>query len=140
MSVKQISVFVENKKGKLSEVARYLADHGVNLKALSIADTQDFGILRLICDDPDAAKTVLEEGGYLTKTNNVLAAALSDQPGALADILDILNEAGVVIEYTYAFVSPKSGAYMVFRVDDNQQAAAALGGAGIKIANHNDVF
>lgn len=140
MSVKQISIFVENKKGKLSEIARYLADHDINLKALSIADTQDFGILRIICDDTEKAKEVLEAGGYLTKTNHVLAAALPDKPGALADILDIINEAGVSIEYTYAFVSQKSGAYMVFRVDDTQQAAAALGGAGIKIANHNDVF
>ena len=140
MSVKQISVFIENKHGKLAEVARYLADHDINLKALSIADTQDFGILRIIVDDPDKAKEVLLEGGYITKRNNVLAAALSDEPGSLANILDILAEAGISIEYTYAFLSQKQGAYMIFRVDDNQRAAAALAAAGIKTAEQNDLF
>ncbi len=142
MSVKQISVFIENKHGKLAEVARFLADHNINLKALSIADTQDFGILRIICDDPDTAKAVLLEGGYLIKRNNVLAVALPDQPGALADILDILSEAGVGVEYTYAFLSqkPGAGAYMIFRVDDNMQAAAALAAHGIKTAEQSDLF
>ena len=140
MSVKQISVFIENKHGKLAEVARYLADHDINLKALSIADTQDFGILRIIVDDPDKAKEVLLDGGYITKRNNVLAAALSDEPGALANILDILAEAGVSIEYTYAFLSQKQGAYMIFRVDDNMKAAAALAAHGIKTADQNDLF
>ncbi len=140
MSVKQISVFIENKKGKLADATRYIADHNINLRALSIADTQDFGILRIICDDPKAANEALQAGGYITTVTDVLAAAISDKPGSLASILEVLSEANVVVEYTYAFLSAKAGAYMIFRVDDNQSAAAALAGAGIKTANQEDLF
>lgn len=140
MSVKQISVFIENKKGKLAEATRYIAEHDVNLKALSIADTQDFGILRIICEDPEKANEVLQAGGYITTMTDVLAAAISDTPGSLASILEVLSEANVVVEYTYAFLSAKTGAYMIFRVDDNQSAAAALAAAGIKTANQTDLF
>ena len=140
MSVKQISVFIENKKGKLAEATRYIADHDVNLRALSIADTQDFGILRIICENPDKANEVLQAGGYITTMTDVLAAAISDTPGSLATILEVLSEANIAVEYTYAFLSAKSGAYMIFRVDDNQSAAAALAGAGIKTANQDDLF
>jgi hypothetical protein len=140
MSVKQISVFIENKKGKLAEATRYIADHKVNLRALSIADTQDFGILRLICEDPKTAENVLREGGYITTVTDVLAAAISDRPGSLAAILDVLAEADIGVEYTYAFLSNKQGAYMIFRVDDNHAAAAALAAAGIKTASQEDLF
>lgn len=140
MSVKQISVFIENKKGKLAEATRYIAEHDVNLRALSIADTQDFGILRIICENPDKANEVLQAGGYITTMTDVLAAAISDTPGSLATILEVLSEANIAVEYTYAFLSVKTGAYMIFRVDDNQSAAAALAGAGIKTANQDDLF
>ncbi len=140
MSVKQISVFIENKKGKLAEVTKYIASHDVNLRALSIADTQDFGILRIICEDPDKANEVLKEGGYITTVTDVLATAISDEPGSLAAILEVISEAGVVVEYTYAFLSADKGAYMILRVDDNQAAAAALAGAGIKTAGQDELF
>ena len=140
MSVKQISIFIENKKGKLAEATRYIADHNINLRALSIADTQDFGILRIICEEPEKADEILKTGGYITTATDVLAAAISDEPGSLAAILEVLSEANVVVEYTYAFLSAKTGAYMIFRVDDNQSAAAALAGAGIKTANQSDLF
>lgn len=140
MSVKQISIFIENKKGKLAEATRYIASHSINLRALSIADTQDFGILRIICEDPAGANEILQQGGYITTVTDVLAAAISDEPGSLAAILEVLSEANVIVEYTYAFLSAKAGAYMIFRVDDNQSAAAALAGAGIKTANQEDLF
>ena len=140
MSVKQISVFIENKKGKLAEATRYIANHDINLKALSIADTQDFGILRIICEDPDKAITALGDEGYICNVTDVLAVAISDKPGSLAGIREVLAEANVIVEYTYAFLSAKTGAYMIFRVDDNQTAAAALAGAGIKTANQEDLF
>ncbi|MBQ3517534.1 MAG: amino acid-binding protein, partial [Lachnospiraceae bacterium] len=120
MSVKQISIFIENKKGKLAQATKFIASHNINLRALSIADTQDFGILRIICEDPDKANEVLREGGFLTTTTKVLAAPISDEPGSLASILEVLSEANVMVEYTYAFLSEKHGAYMILRVDDNQ--------------------
>ncbi len=140
MSVKQISVFIENKKGALAQATRYIAENKINLRALSIADTQDFGILRIICEDPEKANQVLQEGGFLTTMTKVLAAPISDEPGSLATILEVLSEANVMIEYTYAFLSAKSGAYMIFRVDDNQMAAATLAAAGIRIVDQEDLF
>lgn len=140
MSVKQISVFIENKKGELAACTRYLADHNINLLALSIADTQDFGILRIICDDPKATEVVLKDGGFLCTVTDVLAAEIDDKPGSMATILEVLSEAQVIVEYTYAFLSHDGHAYMIFRVDDNALASAALAGAGIKTANQADLF
>ena len=140
MSVKQISVFIENKKGALAACTRYIADNGINIRALSIADTQDFGILRIICENPDNAVEVLQNAGYLTMVTDVLATAISDEPGSLAAILGVLAEADIAVEYTYAFLSAKAGAYMIFRVDDNQKAAAALAGAGIKTVDQEELF
>lgn len=130
MSVKQISVFVENKIGKLAEVTRYIADNNINMKALSVADTHDFGILRIICEDHNTAAEVLRNGGYVIAETKVLAVEISDKPGSLAEILEVLVEAGVAVEYTYAFLSVKNigHAYMIFRVDDESKAQAALNG------------
>lgn len=140
MSVKQISVFIENKKGRLAEATRYIADQDINLKALSIADTQDFGILRIICEDADKTIQTLSDAGYICNVTDVLAVCISDKPGSLAAVLDVLAEANVSVEYTYAFISAKTDAYMIFRVDDNQAAAAALAGAGIKTVNQEELF
>lgn len=129
MSVKQISVFIENKTGKLAEVTRYMADKNVNMKALSVADTHDFGILRIICEDHNTAVTVLKDGGYVIAETEVLAVEIPDTPGALAEILEVLVNADIAVEYTYAFLSVKNigHAYMIFRVDDNAKAKTALG-------------
>ncbi|MBO5969658.1 MAG: ACT domain-containing protein [Clostridia bacterium] len=140
MSVKQISVFIENKKGALAACTRYIADNGINIRALSIADTQDFGILRIICDDPKETESVLKKGGFISTVTDVLATEIADKPGSMATILEVLAEAQVVVEYTYAFLAPDGHAYMIFRVDDNAVASAALAGAGIKTANQEDLF
>ena len=140
MSVKQISVFIENKKGALAACTRYIADNGINIRALSIADTQDFGILRIICDDPKETESILKEGGYISTVTDVLATEIADKPGSMATILEVLADAQVVVEYTYAFLAPDGHAYMIFRVDDNAVASAALAGAGIKTANQEDLF
>lgn len=141
MSVKQISVFVENKPGKLAELTRYMADNDINLRALSIADTPDFGILRIITAHSDRADGILKKAGYLTKLNSVLAVALPDRPGSLADVLGILYAAGIGVEYTYAFVSYKPGeAYMIFRVDDDAAAERALTAAGIRMVEQSEIF
>ncbi len=140
MSVKQISVFIENKKGALAACTRYIADHDINIRALSIADTQDFGILRIICDDPKQTDSVLKNGGYITTVTDVLATEIEDKPGSMATILEVLADAHVIVEYTYAFLAPDGHAYMIFRVDDNAVASAALAGTGIKTANQEDLF
>ena len=140
MTIKQISVYIENKKGRLAEATRFIADHKINLRALSIADSQDFGILRLICENPVETNEILREGGYLTRLNNVLAVEMEDRPGSLADILEILAAQEIDVEYTYAFLSTKGGAYMVFRVTDNAGAAKALEEKGIQTVSLEDMF
>lgn len=141
MSVKQISVFIENQPGKLAEATRYIAEHGVNLRAMSIADTRDFGILRIICDEPEKSADILREGGYITNVTDVLAVGIKDAPGSLAAILDVIAAAGTSVEYTYAFLGTRmAGAFMIFRVDDNAKAAAALEKAGIKTVEQSDMF
>lgn len=142
MSVKQISVFVENKTGKLAEVTKYIAENNVNLKALSVADTHDFGILRIICEDHDAAVKVLKDGGYVIAETEVLAVEIPDTPGALAQILEVLVKADIAVEYTYAFLSVKNigHAYMIFRVDNNENAKAALVAEGFNVVNREILF
>ena len=142
MSVKQISVFIENKTGKLAEVTKYIADNSINMKALSVADTHDFGILRIICENHDDAVNVLKNGGYIVTETEVLAVEISDKPGSLAKILEVLTDSDVAVEYTYAFLSVKNAghAYMIFRVDDNMVAAAALNAEGFKVAQSENLF
>lgn len=141
MSVKQISVFIENKKGTLAEVTKFIAENKINLKALSIADSPDFGILRIITDTPDEAREQLKEAGYTVTATKVLAAALTDAPGSMASILEVLTQADVSVEYTYAFMSTiEDKAYMIFRVDNNDKATKALTDAGIQIINQEDIF
>lgn len=142
MSVKQISVFIENKTGKLAEVTKYIADNNINLKALSIADTHDFGILRIICENHDTAVNALKDGGYAVAETEVLAVEIPDKPGSLAEILEILAGANVAVEYTYAFLSVKneSHAYMIFRVDDNALASATLVSEGFTVVQQASLF
>ena len=140
MSVKQISIFLENKKGKLAEATRYIADHQVNLKSLCLADSQDFGILRIICENPEKVQEILRNEGYITTTTDVLATVVPDEPGSFAAIMETLTDANVEVEYTYAFLSTKGGAYLIIRVADNMTAAAALAGAGFTLVNETDLF
>lgn len=141
MSVKQIAVFIENKKGSLAEVTKFIAESKINLRALSIADTQDFGILRIITDNPDAARDILRQAGYTATATSVLAVAIDDTPGAMASVLEILNDADVSVEYTYAFMSSAPGkAYMIFRVDNNDKATVALTAKGVAVLGQSDIF
>ena len=142
MSVKQISVFVENKTGKLAEVTKYIADNNVNMKALSVADTHDFGILRIICEDHNSAVKVLRDGGYIVAETEVLAVEIPDTPGSLANILEVLVKADIAVEYTYAFLSVKNigHAYMIFRVDNNENAKSALTAEGFNVVTAETLF
>ena len=127
MSVKQISVFLENKPGRLYELTKVLRENKIDMRALSIAETPDFGILRLIVDDSYKTACVLKDAGYICSITPVLAAEVADEAGGLEKILNILGENDINLEYTYAFITRKKGtAYMVFRVQDNDKAIEIL--------------
>nr|WP_122012211.1 ACT domain-containing protein [Maliibacterium massiliense] len=127
MTVKQISVFLENKPGQLAEFTKLLESQQINMCALSLADAEDFGILRIIVDDSYKTACVLKEAGYVFSITPVLAVEIPDKPGSLVRVLDVLGENGVNLEYTYAFtVSRSKSAYMIFRVADTDRAIAVL--------------
>ena len=132
--IKQISIFVENKKGRLAEITETLAQAGANIRALSIADTTDFGILRLIVDDADKAAAALKEAGVTVSITNVIAVGIDDKPGAFAVPMRILADAGIDVEYMYAFITRNSEkAYVILRVADNDAAAKALSEKGVEL-------
>ena len=141
MTVEQLSVFIENKPGKLLEALEALADAKIDLRALSLADTADFGILRVIVDKPEHTLKVLSEAGFLVKSSEVLAVIIGDKPGGLAAVVRILSEVGVNIEYTYAFVAhSKDNAYVILRVDDNDTAIKILTTSGISLLNAKEMY
>ena len=141
MQVPQISIFLENKVGRMAEVTKTLADRGINIIALSVADTSEFGILRLIVNKPEAAYAALKGAGFTVVTNFVVAVEVEDKPGGLHKILDVLTKAGLNVEYMYAFVERSTGrAALIFRFDKEQAAIKALQGAGINILKKVDVF
>ena len=140
MQVQQISIFLENRVGRLMEVADVLAKNQINIRALSLADTSDFGILRLIVSKPDEATRILRQGGFTVRENEVLAVEVEDQPGGLAHILDLFSKAGISIEYMYAFLERKTAnAVMIFRVESLPRAVKALQDAGVSLLSDADV-
>ncbi len=139
MAIQQISVFVENKQGKLVETIKKMADNGINIRAMSIADTKDFGILRMITSDNAKTKEVLSDN-TVVNTTEVIAVKMADVPGALYKVMDILSSAGVNIEYLYAFTASDAlGAYVVFRVDDVPHAQKLMDDNGMQSLNDEDV-
>ena len=142
MSLKQISIFIENRKGSLADVCSVLADGGINLRALSIADTQDFGILRIIVENTEKAMEILKKNGYICKTNSVLAVEIPVMPGAMANVMTVVSVPEVAIEYAYAFVSHKADdkAYMIFRVSGIDKAREVLAAASIRTLTKEELF
>ena len=131
MLVKQISVFVENSKGRLAEITGVLADSRVNIYALSIADTTQFGILRIITEDPKAAQAALKDAGFTVSITDVLSLEIDDRPGGLATALKVLSENEIAVEYAYAYISHTvDKARVVVRVEDNEKASRILKEAG----------
>ncbi|MBR1393994.1 MAG: ACT domain-containing protein, partial [Ruminococcus sp.] len=130
MTVKQLSIFAENRPGRLSAITKLLADNGINIRAMSVADTKDFGILRLIVNDADKAVAALKAGGCAVTVANVLAIQIPDVPGGLAAAMQVLYDNNVSVEYMYsAFVSEKSAeAYLILRADSNEKAEEAFDG------------
>jgi hypothetical protein len=136
MTIDQISVFIENEVGKLAGVTRALADAGIDMRAMSIADTRDFGILRMIVNDSGGAIDALKAAGYVVSVTKVLAVEIEDRPGGLSDVLSFLGEEGISVEYLYAFVSRKAGnACVILRVEDTDRAAGILVGKGVRTFN-----
>ena len=127
MKVEQISIFIENKSGRLAEITRILGEAGINIRALSLADTSDFGILRLIVNDGASATTVLKEHGFTVNMTEVVAVEVPDQPGGLSAILQTLDREAINVEYMYAYVERCGGnAVIIFRFDETDKAIAAL--------------
>ena len=141
MSIKQISVFLENKPGSLYAMTGVLAQNKIDMRAFSLAETSDFGIARLIVDDVYKTATVLREAGFINKITPVLGVAIPDVPGGLNKVLQVLTDAKVNVEYMYAFLGGKGvdHAYMIFRVEDAAAASAALAQRGIKVIDQGEI-
>jgi len=141
MFVKQLSVFIENRAGRLAAACRALAEEDINIIALSLADTADFGILHLIVSDPDLAYDTLKEAAFTLIANDVIAVEVEDKPGGLLRILEVLQEGSINVEYMYAFSSVVTKrAALIFRFEDSEAAIKALGAAGIGVMNKVDVL
>lgn len=141
MLVKQISVFVENKPGRMAAILEVLAYNEIDISALSIADTTDFGVLRLIVSDPEKAKKVLNDAGVVVKTTDVVAASMEDRPGGLAEVLNVINDGKIMIEYMYAFAGRgKMGAMVVIKVNNPEKATELLQNAGITMLDQETAF
>ncbi len=141
MRAEQISVFLENRAGRLAEVSAILAEAKVNIRALSLADTSDFGVLRLIVDDNEKAKEALKAAGFTVGKTNVVAVEVEDRPGGLHKILGLLFESGINVEYMYAFVQQSgSNAVMIFRFDKTDKALEVLSANGIKMIEGTKLY
>ena len=140
MAIKQLTVFIQNKQGSVVSVTDILSKNNINLRALSIAETQDFGILRLIVNDAKAAEAALSEGGYLIKTIDVVGVKIGDEPGQLTGALSVLDKEGINVEYLYAVMArTEKHAYVVLRVEENDKAESALIKAGYKMISDADI-
>ena len=140
MKVSQLSVFIENKSGRLADVTRTLSTKQINIRSLSIADTIDYGLLRLIVDDPAGAKQSLTDEGFTVALTEVLAIEIPDRPGGLAGIIDILAEKGINIEYMYAFVGTSGeNAIVIFRIEKVDEAIATLKAKGVRILTGDEL-
>ena len=141
MIIKQLSVFLENKKGRMCAVADVLAQNNINIRALSLADTSEFGILRLIVDRPEDGKRALNEEGMIVRVNDVLSLTMNDAPGGTLGVLRALAENGISVEYMYAGVSKLSGkAFMIIRADDPEAAESLLVNHGFAEAEIDDQY
>lgn len=141
MPIKQISIFVENKPGRLADITSVLEGEGIDIRALSIADTTNYGILRLIVSDPDRAEIALKDAGMTVSITTVLGIGIPDAPGSFSRAIRVLSDHDISVEYAYAFITPEIGtAYIIIRVEDNEKAAQVLQQADIKLLDQNQIF
>ena len=140
MTINQLSIFVENKKGTIVEITQSIAEAGVSIRALSVADTQGFGILRLIVSDVEKAKQVLSNNNCVVSITKVIGIQIPDTPGGLSNVLKLISDNDINIEYLYAFITVSGEhAYVVLRVEDNEKAAKFLTENGIKLVSQADI-
>lgn len=141
MKVKQLSIFLENRKGRMRKALDVLEKGGVNIRALSIADTSDFGILRLIVPEPDKTKKLLEDNNFLVKVGEVIAVRMPDRPGGLGEILGILDDNDINLEYLYAFVEEKeNGAIVLLHPENIDDGIKALQDGGAEVIPAKDIY
>ncbi|MGI6356871.1 MAG: ACT domain-containing protein [Lentisphaerae bacterium] len=141
MTIRQLSIFLENRVGRLATIAKILGDAGQNIRGLSVADTQDFGILRLIVDNVDAAAAVLRQHDVVCHINEVIAVEVASTPGGLAKVLSVFVNTKINIEYMYAIAEPKtSNPVMIFRFSDPEAASQALSQAGMNVYSEKDLL
>lgn len=141
MFIKQVSIFVENKSGTMAEVLDILGKNHIDLCALSIADTTDFGILRLIVSDPMGAEKILKENGMIVKLTDVIAVGIEDKPGSLSNILNTLKENEIEIDYMYAFIGKTShGALVIIKAPDNEKTTAVLNAHNITTVDASEIY
>jgi len=140
MAIKQLSVLAENEKGSLKKITGALKENGIDLRSICVADTENYGIIRIVADDTKKAEKALSEAGFTAKTKEVVAAAIPDRPGGLDSILSLFDDNGIDLEYMYSIISSHKGdACMVLRVDDNEKAEKLLADNGIRVLNENDI-
>lgn len=140
MIIKQISVFVENKQGRLEEITGVLEKNQIDIRALCVADTKDFGILRLIVNKPDLAVEALKKDGFTVSLTSVISIGIDDTPGGLHKALEVLDDSEISVEYMYAFLSrSEKTAYVILRVEDNERAIKVLSGNNFKIMTHDEI-
>ncbi|HPF20930.1 MAG TPA: ACT domain-containing protein [Syntrophomonas sp.] len=138
---KQLSVFLENKAGRLARVTSVLGEAGINIRALSIADTSDFGILRIIVNDPSQAYTILKDAGFTVSETEVIAVRVQDTPGGLAAVLEQMSNANLNIEYMYAFLgTSEEDALVIFKIEDTKKARAAFKEKGIQVIEEQELY
>jgi hypothetical protein len=135
VNVRQLSVFIENKAGRVSEITDILGQHNINIRGFSVSDTADFGIVRLVVDDPQAGQEALQGAGFTVKASDVLCLNLPDHPGGLAGVLKVVSAAGVNIEYVYSLIST----YVVINVADIDQAVSLLQGQPVELISQEDI-
>ncbi len=141
MKIRQVSVFIENKSGRLSDVVEFLGENGINIRALSLADTSDFGILRLIVNEPEKAYKLLREKDFTVGATDVVAVAVPDVPGGLASVLGLLKKNDISVEYMYAYVEHSAGyAVMIFRFEDTDKTLELLQKEGVKLLSGDVIY
>ncbi len=140
-TINQISVFAENKPGRFAQLTGFLSDNGINMRAFSVAEARDFGVVRMIVDDPYKTARVLKDANYVVSVTPVLAIEIPDEPGGLLNVLNVLGSENINVEYMYAFISKKKeSAYVIIRVDDNERVTEILGRHGIHQLDQDELF